>query len=733
MCRGPHPSAPLPADARRFAATMILARTPRHALARALLLVAATLSGQVAAQDPLAPPRGFYGPGPGDAAEGGPGDPGGRSVTDSGSWTRWWAFNREAYLVAARGIDPAVLHPATLGAGSSLPMSPWRPDEARLHGDAIPEILAVLGRTRDLDVQRAAVMALAKIGPLPKGVVRPKGLGVALDGIQEHLTARNEAVQNAAVLGLGIHEPHRDSPPRIHRPGREARSRGAWPDRTDRQADACVRRPHAGDRRARHASRGGATIRGRRLLDILEAESDETDLSAAAVIGLGLCPVPFAEPEREALVHRRAVFDALTAFLGDERADLRARAQAPVALARQSLWPAQGTAEANAARGALRRLALDRLTALIGPRATTHPLIREGVCQALGLLAGHEPGAARLAGRDVSAVAALMRMADEGQEREAGLSMIALARIAARGPVPADALTIDLRTQLGTWAAQARPSRRPWASLALGVLLHERARLGGAPALGSLALLERRLRAASSPEEEAAAAIALGLAGAADAAEALAARLDRVLPDPWTARASPGASPRSRGNSRAQVDRRQRALPPLSRPGRRDGARHPRRRQSGSVTDRQARRRALPAGEGRGAPGSRLGGRGSSDRLAPRRVEAQADPGPTCGRHLAGIRDRRPRRNRESTALPVQHPLGARHRQIRRRRPCTKRGTAAVFSICSDPGAGRNTCPGARASNQKGALARIQSRTTSVSPANVPPGASGLAVAGGFW
>ena len=48
-------------------------------------------------------------------------------------------------------------------------MSPWRPDEARLHGDAIPEILAVLGRTRDLDIQRAAVMALAKIGPLPKG------------------------------------------------------------------------------------------------------------------------------------------------------------------------------------------------------------------------------------------------------------------------------------------------------------------------------------------------------------------------------------------------------------------------------------------------------------------------------------------------------------------------------------------------------------------------------------
>ena len=156
-----------------------------------------------------------------------------------------------------------------------------------------------------------------------------------------------------------------------------------------------------------------------------------------------------------------------------------------------------------------------------------HPLVREGVCQALGLLAGHEPGNARLAGRDLAAVEALQRMARDGQEREAGLSMIALARVAGRGPVPADSLTIELRTQLGTWAATARPSRRPWAALALGVLLQERARVGDAPSLGSLALLERRLQGASSPEEGAAAAIALGLAGGSEAIDALTERLDR--------------------------------------------------------------------------------------------------------------------------------------------------------------------------------------------------------------
>ena len=227
-------------------------------------------------------------------------------------------------------------------------------------------------------------------------------------------------------------------------------------------------------------------------------------------------------------MHRRAVFDALASFLEGKRSDLRARAQAPVALARQSLWLAQGTAESIAARGALRRLALDRLIPLIGSRARTHPL------GARGRLPGARAARRARAGERASGRPrprrgrALQRTARDGQEREAGLSMIALARIAGRGPVPADSLTIELRTQLGTWAATARPSRRPWAVLALGVLLQGRATVGDAPSLGSLALLERRLQGASSPEETAAAAIALGLGGRrSEAIDALTERLDR--------------------------------------------------------------------------------------------------------------------------------------------------------------------------------------------------------------
>lgn len=506
---------------------MLLARNARHALAVAHLLVASLLSAQAVAQDPLSPPRGFFGPGPGGASEGGPGDTGGRAVTDSASWTRWWAFNREPYLLEARGIDRSALHPAPLEPGWSAPVSPWRPGDAALHGDGVPEILSRLARTRDLDVQRAAVMALAKIGPPPRGFVMADGVGTPLEAIEEHLSARNEAVQNVAVLSLGVHggmavTPLLASIALDEKPGRTALGRTGRIDRRTRAFAA------HGLGMAGHATPRAVERRfvAKRLLELLAEEPDEAELAAAAVIGLGQCPTPFAPPEKEVLVHRRMVFDVLAAFLDDDRSDLRARAQAPVALARQCLWPAQGTAGSIAARGALRRLAIDRLTPLIGARARTHALVREGACQALGLLVGHEHGDARLAGRDVEAVAALTRTALEGQEREAGLSMIALARIAGRGPLPADALTIELRTQLGTWAADAQPGRRPWALLGLGVLLHERARSGAAPALGSLALLEGRLHEASSPEERAAAAVALGLAGHAEAEEALVDGLD---------------------------------------------------------------------------------------------------------------------------------------------------------------------------------------------------------------
>lgn len=491
-------------------------------------LLALLLVAPAAAQDPLAPPRGFFGPGPGDASEGGPGDTGGPTVTDSGSWTRWWAFNREPYLVAARGIDPSVLEPAPLDPKGVPLVSPWRPDEGPLYAEAVADVLRLLDRTRDLDIQRASVLALAKIGPPPAKIAMPEGVGAPIDALREQLKARNEAVQNAAVLGLGVHgglavTPLLASIALDEKPGRSALGRTGKVDRRTR-AFAAHALGMAGHTTHRDVERRFVV---KRLLELLEDESDETDLAAAAVIGLGQCPVPFAAAEREELVHRRVVFNALEAFLLEKRSDLRAKAQAPVALARQAYWPAQGTPESKEARAALGRLAVDRLTPMIGARTKTHPLVREGVCQALGLVVGHEHGDARRVGRDIDAVAALTRMAREGQEREAGLAMIALARIAGRGPVPADSLTIDIRTQLGTWAAEAQPSRRPWALIALGVLLHERTALGGAPALGTIALLERRLERAPTPEESAAAAIALGLAGGAEATAALVDRLDQ--------------------------------------------------------------------------------------------------------------------------------------------------------------------------------------------------------------
>lgn len=512
----------------RFASLPSLFR-PAALRLRRLVACAGLVGAPLLAQgDPLAPPRGFFGPGPGDASQGGPGDTGDLSVTDSASWTRWWAFNRESYLVAGRGLDRAVLDPVALDpAAAPRLVSPWRPGDAELYRGAVVEILNRLDSTRDLDIQRASLLALGKIGPPPTGVVMPEGVQAPLKALRDQLKNRNEAVQNAAVLGIGVHggiaaTALLASIALDEKPGRAALGRSGRIDRRTR-AFAAHALGLAGRTSGRVVERRFVV---RRLLELLEQDGDDTDLATAAILGLGHCPLPVATPAGAELVHRGAVHDALLAYLRSGKSDLRARSQVPVALARQAYWPAQPTADAHASLLALRLSLLTELTGMVGPRAKTHPLLREGVVQALGLLAGAVHGDARRSGPDKAALEVLDWVAREGQEREAGLAMIALARAAARGPVPEDPVTVDVRGDLGTLAAEGQPSRRPWALLALGVLAHERGQLGAAPALGTLALIRRRLERAPTPEERAAAGMALGLAGDGEASRALIDRLD---------------------------------------------------------------------------------------------------------------------------------------------------------------------------------------------------------------
>ncbi len=210
------------------------------------------------------------------------------------------------------------------------------------------------------------------------------------------------------------------------------------------------------------------------------------------------------------------MIDALEGLYDSRATDPRARTFIPVAMARLSLWAGDAGGADDKVLFGLQDRVMDLLTKDLTARSSgaMGAIHREALVEALGLLGTCAPDKRQAAARD-----ALGTVMKSGQEREAGLAAIALARIAARGPIPAGDVTLAIRSELGTRCLNGKPSLRPWALLALGLLEGERLAAGAAPALGTQALLETRLEAANSPEERSAAAVALGLSRNAKAAQ----------------------------------------------------------------------------------------------------------------------------------------------------------------------------------------------------------------------
>ena len=507
----------------------------RSLLGGALLVASLALAAPAAAapQGDLAPPRGAFGPGPGDASRGGPGDQGGVVVTDNASWARWWAFNRDPYLV--RVLSPAAvpIQPAPLGQPAPVP-HPSRPANARLYGEVVPALLDLLERSgRDLDVQGAVLLALGKIGEAPAAYVRGLGDGDPIpprlgEVIKERLDAPNETVQNLAVLALGLlgeaeHEELLTDVALGTKAGRKALGGGRIDRRT--RAFATYALANIGARTHRAVQR---QVVSQQLLRVLEEAADDTDIATAAVIGAGLCPTPFddEEPLSEERPGRGRALAALLEALNDRGTDDRARAQIPVALAR--LVTARASAGADpperaAARESLRLRVVEACLGLLTAKRDALPGVRQGTVQALGLLVTLPLELAEAEKTpDVRALRLLEQIAVSGQEREGGLALLSLARVAERsltaGGKPGAAIVQSLRT----YATVGDASRRPWGLIALGLIAGELPRaVDGFPAKHIAEEVAGRLRTGPSPEERSAAAIALGLLGATDTAEHL--------------------------------------------------------------------------------------------------------------------------------------------------------------------------------------------------------------------
>ena len=502
-------------------------RSPSILLVAAV--AAASLPGDAAAQGQLSPPRGTIGPATGDAATGGPGDRAALQGAGSASWTRWWAFNRDAIFGSVRGVGATELAPRALdGAPGGVLPNPSRPADALVYGESVPAILRALEHERDLDIRAASLIALGKIGAPPRGLAEAEDLGDLGEILRARLEDSHELIQGLAVLALGILGDAQEAPllasiAREERDGQKATGGRSIDNRM--RAFATFALADIGHRSFREAER---TFVSGVLIDLLAEESKDADIATAAAIGLGLNPLPVeAMPkgddddknERSVRGRLRQV-EALLAALDDSRFDRRAKAQVPVALARLVIWPPDS--DQDEILEAQRTRVVETLVETLA-KAKDFGL-REGAIQGLGLATSFEgPGA------DRAARSALIKLATEkssGQERERGLVYVALARIAARGPAKEVEFTRDVRSLLGERTQSGSPNLRGWAYLALGLLGYERRTIGADPALGTEALLADGLESASSPEERAAAALALGLRGAVAHRKAIEERLD---------------------------------------------------------------------------------------------------------------------------------------------------------------------------------------------------------------
>jgi hypothetical protein len=448
----------------------------------------------------------------------------------SASWTRWWAFNREPFLAEIRRPGAGDVQAMPLGGARTTGALPGL-SETKVFTEVVPMLQARLEKTRDLDLAVGCLLALGKIGEAPRALIREHELTSVESSIRPRLKHPNERVRDAAVIAMGLVGGPRSTALLTAvvdelDEAKKALGGGRIDQRT--RAFATYALGLIGHHSRRPSER---TFVVRHLLSVAEAHAKDTEISAAAIISLGWSPLPFERPSADpetAPTGQEATIRRLLALYDSDATDLRARCQLPVAIARlveARVGPDSSRAvdvlAIAVAREELRKEVLQRFTLALGERGgEKNALVREGVAQALGLIT--QP---RSDGADRDATERLIRTAKNGQEREAGLAILALSRVASRGGLEkegeAASIADDLTKTFAELASNGSASQRPWATLALGLFEHSRAAAGGAASLRNRAVLSRQLEKAVSPEGTGAAAIGLGLAGNDEAGPAL--------------------------------------------------------------------------------------------------------------------------------------------------------------------------------------------------------------------
>ncbi len=471
---------------------------------------------------PASPGPGFpLAPGTGPTGPGGPGRPtvtgGGTAaaIGDEAHWSTWWLLHREHYLdLRAHVRDDGPVSGTEsfyLGRGQTddVRRASLGPGPDQLATDVLPAVLTLLAKDPPAQIAGGALLTAAKTARALDTLTRANTAAV----LREYLAHANRPVAEAAVIALGLLA-HEMEAPRLasllhdEAAGREllGKRRGEVPLRMRAMA------AYALGLLGRHTSREDV----RRYCVHHLARALEEDLSAtrdaevACVLAIGWIPLadggavvsddggdvpPSASRDGQLALlagilsgdfqHRLPRANAATAF---------AQLLADLPEERRDAWK--------------ERVVPDMLRA-IDSKAREPREVVQSVVLALGELgdADDDPLDARIR-------RALRAVPEDLSDRLArNASLVALARIATRPgrePLPS-AATTTIERHLLQHLARGRTDARAWAGLALGVLGRGLEREQVNVSADTRNALRAAFATASSPTDEAAYALALGL------------------------------------------------------------------------------------------------------------------------------------------------------------------------------------------------------------------------------
>ena len=514
---------------------------------------------------PGLPPRTPWGDGPPPpgypglpTTESTPDEPGSRPrVDDPASWQIWWHYNRWEYLT----IDHDALE-ATTGAGGfylgrgekTQPSNRLRATRDQVREAVIPALAKALRASDGERFPIDGLQAFAKLRGVEPADPDDKFLGVA----GRFITSNSAAVSEKAVLAMGVHgDPA--SFLRLHSILHDETAGRAWLGRASIGLRTRVFAAYAlGLLGSRHDD---ADLRLRVHTSLTRAlQEDRPELQAAAVMSLGLIPLPLDPTELPsagddgAAITRVEQVLQLLAFFEDPDRSMEARSQVPTAL----IHLTEGVSDS------LRRRTARAMLDAVEVRSVAPPEVQAAAVIALGRL-----GRSDLSDVDLLVRKELERIAFRSHDPRLTRyrAIVSLARVASQpgtGDEPLAGLEITRKLFLRN-LGRHRGDSLCWTALGLGILeskagdrdevpdptcaaalrlLVEKARaaevIGAAAlALGMLRdqeaepLLTKIVQTSGNQEERAYASLALGMIGARHGIPLLRGQLEAAIHQPF--------------------------------------------------------------------------------------------------------------------------------------------------------------------------------------------------------